>query len=110
VARTTALVVLGGESVTNIARHSGSATAALTLEFVDAGSLHVTVADTGRCAEPWTHGVGIESMHERVEQIGGTLTIRATLQGATVTADLPLAIPRDVTPRRDGPQDPVRRP
>ncbi len=32
-------------------------------------------------------------MHERVEQIGGTLTLHATLAGATVTADLPLSVP-----------------
>jgi signal transduction histidine kinase len=81
------------EAVTNIARHSGGATASLTLELPDAASLRVSVADTGRCAEPWTPGVGIQSMHERVEQIGGTLRIRATPQGATITADLPLAIP-----------------
>ncbi|MGW4518476.1 sensor histidine kinase [Streptomyces sp. NPDC004393] len=81
------------EAVTNIARHSDGATASLTLELPDAVSLRVSVADTGRCAEPWTPGVGIQSMHERVEQIGGTLTIHATPQGATITADLPLAIP-----------------
>ncbi|MFE1886295.1 sensor histidine kinase [Streptomyces diastatochromogenes] len=81
------------EAVTNIARHSDGATARLTLALRDAGSLTVTVADTGRCTEPWTPGVGIQSMHERVEQIGGTLTIRTTPQGATVTADLPLVIP-----------------
>ncbi|MFS4094870.1 ATP-binding protein [Streptomyces sp. AF1A] len=81
------------EAVTNIARHSDGATVRLTLALRDAGSLTVTVADTGRCTEPWTPGVGIQSMHERVEQIGGTLTLRTTPQGATVTADLPPAIP-----------------
>ncbi|MGW1802596.1 hypothetical protein ACWCQN_43710 [Streptomyces sp. NPDC001984] len=40
-----------------------------------------------------THGVGIRSMYERVEQIGGTLTLTTTSEGATVTAQLPLAIP-----------------
>lgn len=81
------------EAMTNTARHSGATTATLTLELTDAASLRVTAADNGHCTEPWTHGVGIRSMHERVEQIGGTLTIHATPQGATVTADLPLAIP-----------------
>ncbi|WP_051371258.1 sensor histidine kinase [Streptomyces sp. 142MFCol3.1] len=81
------------EAVTNIARHSDGARARLTLALHDATSLRVTVADTGRCTEPWTPGVGIQSMHERVEQIGGTLTILTTPQGATVTADLPLVIP-----------------
>ncbi|MFJ8719455.1 sensor histidine kinase [Streptomyces violaceus] len=81
------------EAVTNIARHSDGTTATLTLELADPALLRVTVADSGRCAEPWTPGVGIQSMYERVEEIGGTLTIRTTPQGATVTADLPLAIP-----------------
>ncbi|MFF4832921.1 sensor histidine kinase [Streptomyces sp. NPDC001315] len=81
------------EAVTNVARHSGAATATLTLELTDTASLRVTVTDTGRHTAPWTHGVGIRSMHERVEQIGGTLTLRATPEGGTVTADLPLTIP-----------------
>lgn len=81
------------EAVTNIARHSAGATARLALTLPDNSLLRVTIADTGRCTEPWTPGVGIQSMHERVEQIGGTLTIHATPQGATVTADLPLGLP-----------------
>ncbi|MFJ8634065.1 sensor histidine kinase [Streptomyces sp. NPDC093568] len=81
------------EAVTNIARHSDGTTAALTLEFADPALLRVTVADRGHCTETWTPGVGIQSMYERVEEIGGTLTIRTTPQGATVTADLPLVLP-----------------
>jgi signal transduction histidine kinase len=81
------------EAVTNIARHSDGTTAALTLEFADPALLRVTVADSGHCTETWTPGVGIQSMYERVEEIGGTLTIRTTPQGATITADLPLVIP-----------------
>ncbi|MFF4364365.1 sensor histidine kinase [Streptomyces sp. NPDC001604] len=81
------------EAVTNIARHSAGTTARLALTLPDNSLLRVTIADTGRCTEPWTPGVGIQSMHERVEQIGGTLTIHATPQGATVTADLPLGLP-----------------
>ncbi|WP_416981357.1 sensor histidine kinase [Streptomyces sp. T028] len=81
------------EAVTNIARHADVATATLTVELSGTESLRVVAADTGRCTEPWTHGVGIQSMHERVEQIGGVLTIRTTSEGATITADLPLAVP-----------------
>lgn len=81
------------EAVTNIARHSDGTTAHLTLELADPALLRVTVADSGQCTETWTPGVGIQSMHERVEEIGGTLTIRTTPQGATITADLPLVLP-----------------
>lgn len=81
------------EAVTNIARHAAVTVATLTLELRAGTHLRVTVADSGRCTEPWTPGVGIQSMHERVEQIGGTLTVHTTPEGATITAELPLAIP-----------------
>ncbi|MGW3667796.1 sensor histidine kinase [Streptomyces sp. NPDC005141] len=81
------------EAVTNIARHSDATTAALTLELADPALLRVTVTDNGHCTGPWAPGVGIQSMNERVDEIGGTLTIRTTPQGATITAELPLAIP-----------------
>ncbi|WTW98410.1 histidine kinase [Streptomycetaceae bacterium NBC_01309] len=81
------------EAVTNIARHAAVDTAILTLDLPDGDSLRVTVADGGRTTGPWTHGVGIQSMHERAERIGGTLTIHTTADGATVTAVLPLTIP-----------------
>lgn len=97
------------EAVTNIARHADVTRATLTLTItgagagVDAGtdanaaadapSLRLSVADAGCSTEPWTPGVGLQSMRERVEQIGGAFAVRATPRGATVTADLPLAIP-----------------
>ena len=89
---------LAVEAVTNIARHSDGTTAALTLKFADPTLLRVTVTDSGHCTTPWAPGVGIQSMHERVEEIGGTLTIDTTPEGATITADLPLAIPAAETP------------
>ncbi|MFD3621052.1 sensor histidine kinase [Streptomyces sp. NPDC058676] len=81
------------EAVTNIARHANVTTATVTLVLTDTPSLRLSIADGGCCTHPWTHGVGIQSMHERAEQIGGTLTVSTTPQGATITADLPLAIP-----------------
>lgn len=81
------------EAVTNVARHADVTLATVTLTVTDAPSLHLSVQDAGCSTEPWTPGVGLQSMRERVEQIGGALTVHATPQGATVTADLPLVIP-----------------
>lgn len=86
------------EAMTNIARHSEDTTARLTVRLTDPALLRVAVTDSGRCTVPWTPGVGIQSLHERVEEIGGTLTIDTTPEGATVTADLPLVIPAAETP------------
>ncbi|MCF2531641.1 sensor histidine kinase [Yinghuangia soli] len=81
------------EAVTNIARHAAVAAATLTLDLPGGAALRVAVADRGPSTGPWRHGVGIRSMHERAERIGGTLTIETSPDGATVTAVLPLAIP-----------------
>jgi signal transduction histidine kinase len=80
------------EAVTNVARHAG--VDAARLEFaVSEGLLRITVADDGASREPWRPGVGLASMRDRVEQIGGTLVLISGPDGATVTADLPLEIP-----------------
>jgi signal transduction histidine kinase len=53
-------------------------------------------ATPGHSAGAWTPGVGIASMRERVEQLGGTLSLRADPDGATVTAEFPISGPRTV--------------
>ncbi|WP_331733922.1 hypothetical protein OHU34_46115 (plasmid) [Streptomyces sp. NBC_00080] len=73
-------------------------TARLTVQLTELALLRVTVTGSGRCTVPWTPGVGIQSMHERVEEFEGTLTVDTTPEGATVTADLPLVIPVAETP------------
>jgi signal transduction histidine kinase len=81
------------EAVTNVARHSGVAAAEIDIAVMAAAALHVTVRDRGQAPSEWTPGVGLTSMRERVEQIGGTLTVHSGHEGTTVTADIPLAAP-----------------
>ncbi|GAA3261523.1 sensor histidine kinase [Dactylosporangium siamense] len=78
------------EAVTNTMRHGGAATGRIRLR-VDGGSLHVEVSDDGTGdGEPWRHGVGLRSMHERAAELGGTLTAGPTDAGGRVHATLPL--------------------
>jgi signal transduction histidine kinase len=79
------------EALTNVARHSGVAEASVSFTLDEGPVLRVTVSDRGRSVSPWMPGVGIASMRERVEQVGGTLWTRAGPDGATVTAEIPLA-------------------
>jgi two-component system NarL family sensor kinase len=95
----TVLLRIIQESLTNIHRHSGSQTAsirmrrdpaALVLEIQDRGrgipdaSLrHITSGSAG--------GVGIASMNERIQQLGGRLEITSSATGTTVRVRLPLA-------------------
>lgn len=82
------------EAVTNVARHAGVAEADVALALRPGEALTVTVTDRGRSERAWEPGVGLRSMRERVEQIGGTLAVDSGPGGATVAAVLPLgAVP-----------------
>lgn len=87
------------EALTNVSRHSGSATASIRLARSAAGGrerLVLTIEDEGdrrmhgRAAEAtrgWAaSGVGLASMQERLQQIGGALSIKSGLPGTQVTA------------------------
>jgi len=87
----TALFRIVQEALSNVHRHSGSHTAHIRLRR---GPSDVTleVSDAGRGmrgdAPP---GVGIASMRERVQQLGGWLDIGSANGGTTVKADIPLS-------------------
>jgi two-component system, NarL family, sensor histidine kinase UhpB len=80
------------EALTNVARHSGSARAELTLEHVR-DSLILTVRDWGSGLPAGGRpGTGMRGMHERATLIGAELEIRNTLDGpgCVVRLDVPL--------------------
>src|SRR6202790_4187937 len=82
------------ECLTNIHRHSGSATAAISLKQ-EGDLIAVEVRDSGKgipldkqqeLAEPGRGGVGLNGMRERLRQLGGTLKIQSKETGTVVTA------------------------
>ncbi|MDX6743386.1 sensor histidine kinase [Actinocorallia sp. A-T 12471] len=82
------------EALTNVARHAPSPTASLTLALDD-GHLHITVTDPGSAPAPWTPGVGLTAMRERIEHIGGTLSLHPS--PSHIHARLPLHLPHAPT-------------
>jgi signal transduction histidine kinase len=78
------------EAITNTARHSGTHQAEVDLRF-SSGTLHVTVTDPGSARTAWQPGIGLKSMRERVEQLGGHLHAAPGPSGAVVTASFVLA-------------------
>ncbi|MGH2454954.1 MAG: sensor histidine kinase [Candidatus Limnocylindria bacterium] len=83
---------IGLEALTNVARHARAGRASMSLG-VDGDWLVVEVVDDGRgvpaTARP---GVGIASMRERAEELGGTVTLGPSDAGGTwLEARLPLA-------------------
>jgi signal transduction histidine kinase len=79
------------EALTNVAKHSGATRASIGLA-AQADALVVRVADNG-CGEVHGRegGVGLSSMRERAEEIGGSLEITSGA-GTVVSAVLPLPV------------------
>ena len=86
------------ESLTNVQRHSGSRQARiriqcdsdLTLEISDDGPEASACVPRGNEKPRFKFGVGIPSMRERVNLIGGRLDIDSTNKGTTIRVRIPL--------------------
>jgi signal transduction histidine kinase len=81
------------EALTNVARHAQAKACRLRLSVDrDAGVLEVEITDDGMgIPEERVAGVGLSSMRERAEELGGTLEVEPNPEGGTrVLARLPL--------------------
>ena len=93
------------EAITNVARHAHAGTCRLRLSVDQgAGMLEVEITDDGvGIPGERVAGVGLSSMRERAEELGGTLAVEPGQEGGTrVLARLPLPVPKG-GPRRDTP-------
>jgi two-component system NarL family sensor kinase len=52
--------------------------------------LVLQVRDNGHCATAWSPGVGLQSMQERAEELGGQIQATPSPDGAQIEARLPL--------------------
>jgi signal transduction histidine kinase len=81
------------EAITNVSRHAGARNCWVRVSpDAHASVLYLEVTDDGAgIPEDRRAGVGLTSMHERVEELGGTLAVEAIPGGGTrVLARLPL--------------------
>jgi signal transduction histidine kinase len=88
----TAVYRIVQEALTNASKHSGSEQVAVTVRD-ETGVITLTVRDHGRGFDPasGTNGFGLVGMRERVESLGGSLSIEsAPDEGATVSVRLPV--------------------
>jgi len=80
------------ESLTNVLRHAGTATASVRVSLAD-NDLTVSISNTGNGdpPPPSRPGHGLAGMKERVTALGGTLTAGPTPEGGfAVTATIPV--------------------
>jgi len=92
------------EAVTNAVRHAGARTCRVLFDATGTDRLRVEVVDDGQGLSAHdVPGVGLDSMRERAEELGGSIVVEAAAGGGTsVVARLPLAavarpVPRSVS-------------
>jgi signal transduction histidine kinase len=82
------------EALTNVVRHAQASSC--TVKVIRDGDLIIEVSDDGRGLPPeMSRGVGLHSMHERAEELGGSCTIAARPGGGTLVA-VRLPLPEEV--------------
>jgi signal transduction histidine kinase len=81
------------EALNNVCRHARASSVEIALQTNDAG-FSVTIRDNGRgFRRQGKGGLGLIGMHERVESLGGNLTVESEPgKGTTVAASLPLPV------------------
>lgn len=83
------------EALTNVSRHAGAKEAWVRLSQRN-GRLAITIEDRGRglpTGDAVARGVGVVSMRERAELMGGTFAIRAAVpRGVVVQVEVPLGL------------------
>lgn len=94
----TALFRIIQEGLTNVYRHSGSATARVRIRL-DSGMVKFEIADSGKGipqdildtlnGSGGQLGVGVRGMRERIRQLGGWLRIKSCESGTTIVGVLP---------------------
>jgi signal transduction histidine kinase len=82
---------IASEALNNARRHAGARVVEL-VAGVDAGRLQIRVCDDGRGLPERTRAgaVGLESMRQRAEELGGRLRVESSEAGTVVEAVLPV--------------------
>jgi len=79
------------EALANIARHSAATQVSISLQ-AQGGEVTLMIGDNGRGFAPGevTHGVGLHSMRERAQSLGGSLNLDSTPgEGTSITVRIP---------------------
>jgi signal transduction histidine kinase len=82
------------ELITNIMKHAEASTATINISLYD-NVLNLIIEDNGKGFDPKkiksTQGMGLDSIEKRIENLGGTFDIDATInQGTTIIINIPI--------------------
>lgn len=79
------------EALANVARHSGASRVRVTLSG-DAAAAQLEIVDDGKGFEVrrTRPGLGLQSMRERIEALGGTMTVASGATGTRLSFRVPI--------------------
>ncbi|HHT20461.1 MAG TPA: sensor histidine kinase [Tissierellia bacterium] len=87
-----------GEALSNVVRHAEATTVTIDLKLMPK-ILRLSVSDDGRGADMITFGMGLHGIRERVEELGGTMTIEGR-RGLRLNCLVPLEEENDTSGNR----------
>jgi signal transduction histidine kinase len=91
----TAVFYSASEALTNVAKHARASVVHMHVT-TDDGNLKLVVRDDGVGGANLSHGSGLVGLHDRVEALGGTITIDSSAgSGTCVAVTLPIAAEPD---------------
>jgi signal transduction histidine kinase len=79
------------EALTNILRHAKATQVELSAQITDS-SFELIIQDNGRGFDPAkiSVGMGLNSLRERAQQLGGVFSLASSAQGTTLLLRVPL--------------------
>ncbi|HET9588542.1 MAG TPA: ATP-binding protein [Anaerolineales bacterium] len=82
------------EAVTNVMQHAHAGLCEVSLTLAN-GNLKMEIKDDGvGLPKARSHGIGLDSMRERAEELGGRLELSSSPWGTCVSAEIPVSPPR----------------
>jgi two-component system NarL family sensor kinase len=79
------------EAVTNVIRHAHAGLCEVSLRLEN-GHLKIEIEDDGQgLPSARMHGIGLDSMRERAEELGGRFEVSASPEGTCVSAQIPVS-------------------
>jgi PAS domain S-box-containing protein len=82
---------VASEALANVAKHAQASIVTVELDTRD-GILKLAIRDNGIGSADATHGSGLVGLNDRIEALGGTLTVSSTpREGTHVCAEIPLS-------------------
>ena len=83
------------EAVTNVIHHAGAGTCDVLLA-IENGDLKIEIKDNGvGLPKGYNRGIGLDSMRERADELGGRLELSSSSQGTRVYAQIPISLTRN---------------